>query len=113
MENRENIIKESASIFEEIEAQIQAHLAKAAEYQPQIEALAAKTIGELKLVMELNEKLEELNLAAVSRVEAMKVDPDPTLSPSAETNELEDLQSGLDSELKKLKKIKELLGKDP
>ena len=44
----------------EIKVQVQAHLTKAAEYQPQIESLAAKTIGELKIVMELNEKLEEL-----------------------------------------------------
>jgi len=106
----------------EIKAQIQTHLAKAAEYQPQIEALAAKTIGELKKVMELNEKLEELNIEAVSRVESMKVElkekvgitpaPDPTPSPPAETKEHKDIQSSLDSELEKLKKIKELLGKD-
>ncbi len=103
----------------EIKAQIQAHLAKAAEYQPQIEDLAAKTIDELKKVMELNEKLEELNIDAVSHVESMKVElkkkvgitpaPDPT---PAEIEEHKDIQSSLDSELVKLKKIKELLGKD-
>jgi len=111
---------------DEIKAQIQAHLVKAAEYQPQIEDLAAKTIGELKKVMELNEKLEELNIKAVSRVESMKVelkekvgtapapasDPDPTPSPPSETKEHKDIQSNLDIELEKLKKIKELLGKD-
>ncbi len=108
----------------EIKAQIQTHLAKAAEYQPQIEALATKTIGELKIVMELNEKLEELNLAAVSRVESMKVElkdrigttpasaPNQTPTPPAETREHKNIQSSLDSELGKLKKIKELLGKD-
>jgi len=108
----------------EVKVQIQIHLVKAAEYQPQIEALAAKTIGELKIVMELNEKLEELNLAAVSRVESMKVElkdrigttptsaPNQTPAPPAETREHKNIQSSLDSELGKLKKIKELLGKD-
>lgn len=106
----------------EIKAQIQAHLVKAAEHQPQIEDLAAKTIGELKKVMELNEKLEELNIKAVSRVESMKVElkekvgispaPDSTPSPPAETKEHKEIQSNLDSELEKLKRIKELLGKD-
>ncbi len=108
----------------EIKTQIQAHLEKAAEYQPQIEALASKTISELKTVMELNEKLEELNLAAVTHVESMKVKlkdrigitpdsiPAHAASPSAETKEQNDIQSSLDSELGKLKKIKELLGKN-
>ncbi len=108
----------------EIKAQIKAHLAKAVEYQPQIEDLAAKTIGELKKVMELNDMLEELNMDAVSRVESMKVElqkkvgitpspaPDPILSPPAETKEHKDIQSSLDSEMEKLKKIKELLGRD-
>ena len=108
----------------EIKIQIQTHLAKAAESQPQIESLAAKTIGELKIVMELNEKLEALNLAAVSRVESMKgelkgkigASPDAvydqTPIPPAETKEQNDIQSSLDNELEKLKKIKELLGKD-
>jgi len=106
----------------EIKAQIKAHLAKAVEYQPQIEDLAAKTIGELKKVMELNDNLEELNMNAVSRVESMKVElqekvgitpaPDPSLSPPAETKEHKDIQSSLDGEMEKLKKIKELLGKD-
>ena len=108
----------------EIKAQIQTHLTNAAEYQPQIEALAAKTIGELKIVMELNDKLEELNLEAVSRVESMKVElkdrigttpasaPDQTPPPPVETREHKNIQSSLDSELGKLKKIKELLGKD-
>ena len=105
----------------EIKKQIQTHLKKAAEYQPQIESLAAKTITELKTVMELNDKLEELNLAAVSHVESMKVElkdkivtpPDSvqaqTPLPTAETKEQNDIQVSLDNELDKLKKIKELL----
>ncbi|MCJ7581868.1 MAG: hypothetical protein MUP98_15220, partial [Candidatus Aminicenantes bacterium] len=117
----------------EIKKQIQDHLKRAAEYQPQIESLAAKTIGELKIVMRLNEKLEDVNLAAVSRVELMKVElkdkigtsPDSALDqtlslptetteqkPSVETIEQNDIQSSLDNELEKLKKIKELLGDD-
>jgi len=105
----------------EIKKQIQTHLKKAAEYQPQIESLAAKTIDELKTVMELNDKLEELNLAAVSHVESMKVElkdkivtpPDSvqaqTPLPTAETKEQNEIQVSLDNELDKLKKIKELL----
>ena len=108
----------------EIKLQIQAHLTKATKFQPQIESLAAKTIGELKIVMELNEKLEELNLVAFSRVESMKVElkdrlvtsqalaPDQTPPPPVESKEHNDIQSSLDNELEKLKKIKELLGKD-
>ncbi len=108
----------------EIKAQIQAHLAKAAEYQPQIEDLAAKTISELKIVMDLNKQLEDLNVAAVSQVESMKVKlqdrvgitpesvPDHPPSPTPEKREQNDIQSSLDSELGKLKKIKELLGKN-
>ena len=108
---------------QEIKAKIKDHLSKAAEYQPQIEDLAAKTINELKMVIELNEKLEELNLTALSRIEEMKVElkdriektpiPAPkTPVPSVESKEQNDIQSSLDSELDKLKKIKELLGKD-
>jgi len=108
----------------EIKAKIQDHLTKAAEYQPQIEALAAKTIGELKIVMQLNEKMEELNLAAVSHVESMKLElkgkigttpasaPSQTPPPPAETKEHKNIQTSLDKELGKLKKIKELLGKN-
>ena len=116
----------------EIKAEIQAHLVKAAEYQPEIEALAAKTIAELKRVMELNENMEKLNMAALSRVDSMKIEledkfgttpasppasplvqaPPLTPSPDTEVQELNDVQSSLESELEKLKKIKELLGKD-
>lgn len=112
----------------EIKVQIQTHLKQAADYQPQIESLAAKTIAELKMVMELNDNLEELNVAAVSRIESMKEElndrivttpdkepvsvSDPTPPPPVETKEQDHIQSSLDSELEKLKKIKELLGKD-
>ena len=53
--------------------------------------------------MELNGKLEELNLAAVSLVES---------GHPAETEEPENVPSCLDSELEKLNKIKELLRED-
>lgn len=109
MENREDLIKESASIIEEIKSQIRAHMAKAEGYQPQIEDLAAKTINELKKVLELNEKLEELNLEAVSCVESMKVELNEKVGA---THSPVDIQSSLDNEIDKLKKIKELLGKD-
>lgn len=94
---------------EDLKTQIQAYLAKAAGYQSQIEDLAAKTIGELKKVIELNEKLEELNLEAVSRVESMKVEFNEKIGA---THASVDIRSSLDNELDKLKKIKELLGKD-
>lgn len=108
----------------EIKIQIQTHLKKETEYQPQIESLAAKAFGELKIVMDLNDKLEELNLAAISHVESMKKElkdkivtypdsvPYKTPLPPAETKEQNEIQSSLDYELEKLKKIKELLRKD-
>lgn len=93
----------------DLKTQIKAHMAKAEGYQTQIEDLSAKTINELKKVIELNEKLEELNLEAVSRVESMKVEFNEKIGA---THASVDIQSSLDNELDKLKKIKELLGKD-
>jgi hypothetical protein len=99
---------------ESLKEQIDHHLAKAMEYQPQIEDLAGKTVVELKKVFELNKQLQETNLAAVSKVDSLKKDLGEKfgiIPPPPETKEYEEVQFNLDNELEKLKKIKELLGK--
>ncbi len=76
----------------DLKIQIKAHLAKAEGYQTQIEDLSAKTIGERKKVIELNEKLEFNEKIGATHASV-------------------DIQSSLDNELDKLKKIKELFDK--
>lgn len=98
-----------------IKEKIKEHLAKAMEYQPQIESLTAQTFDELKKVVELNKELEEITSRAMSRMDSLKQNFEEKYGikpPFNETIENEDVEFNLDGELEKLKKIKELLGQN-
>ena len=109
------VLSEFEKNKKELKDKINVHMAKAMEYQPQIEKLAADTLEELKAVFELNKKLEELNLYAVTQVDTLKKKLEERFQispPAPETKEHEEVQNNLDLELAKLQKIKELLGKN-
>lgn len=108
-------LKEFEEDRKKIKVKIKEHLNKAMEYQPQIESLTAKTFDELKIVMDLNKQLEEINNEASSRIQTMKQkleDKYGITPPVEERVEEDDVLFNLDGELEKLKKIKELLGQN-
>jgi len=95
-----------------LQRQIKEHFDKAVEFQTEIEKMAGQTMEELRLVNELNKRLEALNQSAEEKVNGFRKELEERfgivaqLPPSREEDEL---KVDLEQELRKLRKIKELL----
>ncbi len=99
-----------------IQNQIKDHLNKALQHQKDIEKLAGLTFEELKRVIELSQKLEDLRLGAEEKAHFLRKDIQEKfgiVTEVPETKEREELLVDLDQELTKLKKIKDILGTEP
>lgn len=93
--------------------QIKSHLEKAEQFQEAISSLTGKTLDELKKVSDLHRNLEELNKEAIGKIISLKKELEEKYGVETrvpERSEEEDVDFDLESELSKLKKIKELLG---
>jgi hypothetical protein len=107
-----SVINEFETERSALQKQIRDHFDRAVEYQTEIEKKAGLTIEELRMVNELNRKLETLQQSAEEKVNAFRKDLEEGFGIVArlpETKEEEEIKIDLDQELTKLRKIKELL----
>lgn len=112
LSNYRATIKEYENNKANLKNQIKEHLDKAVKFQKDIENLTAQTLGELKMVRELNQKLEELYKEAEGKAAVLKKDLEEKFGIAAEplkAEEYKEVEVDLEQELEKLKKIKELL----
>ena len=96
----------------QLQNEIRAHFDKAMQFQTEIEHLASLTLEELRLVSELNLKLENLHQNTEERAVLMRKDLEEKfgiVAQAPETPEVEEIKVDLSNELLRLKKIKELL----
>jgi hypothetical protein len=95
-----------------LQRQIKEHFEKAVEYQTEIEKMAGQTMEELRLVNDLNKKLETLHQSAEEKVNGFRKDLEERFGIVAQlppSREEEELKVDLEHELRKLRMIKELL----
>jgi hypothetical protein len=95
-----------------LQRQIKEHFEKAVEYQTEIEKMAGQTMEELRLVNDLNKKLETIHQSAEEKVNGFRKDLEEKFGIVAQlppSQEEEELKVDLEHELRKLRKIKELL----
>ena len=114
-----NVLQDYRSVVSEFETeraslqrQIKEHFDKAVGFQTEIEKMAGLTMEELRLVRELNARLEALHQSAEVKVNSFRKDLEEKFGIVAqlpESLEEEDLKVDLEQELQKLKKIKQIL----
>lgn len=95
-----------------LQRQIKEHFEKAVGNQAEIEKIAGQTMEELRLVNDLSKKLETLNHSAEEKVNGYRRELEERFGIEAQlppSREEEELKVDLDHELRKLRKIKELL----
>jgi len=95
-----------------LQREIKEHFEKAVEYQTEIEKMAGQTMEELRLVNELNQRLESVNQTAEEKVNGFRKELEERFGIVAQlppSREEEELKVDLDHELQKLRKIKQLL----
>jgi DNA repair exonuclease SbcCD ATPase subunit len=119
LEKGRSVLKDYRTVVTEFETeraslqrQIREHFEKAVENQTEIEKIAGQTMEELRLVNDLNKKLETLNQSAEEKVDGFRRELEERFGIEAElppSREEEELKVDLDHELRKLRKIKELL----
>jgi hypothetical protein len=111
-----SVINEFETERSAIQRQIKEHFERAVEYQTEIEKKAGMTLEELRMVSELNRKLETLQQSAEEKVNTFRKDLEERFGIVAhlpETKEEEEIKIDLEQELSKLRKIKELLEAEP
>jgi len=95
-----------------LQNEIREHFDKAMHCQTEIERLASLTLEELRVVSDLNQKLENLHQTTEERANLMRKDLEERFGIVAqvpESPEVEEIKVDLNHELLRLKKIKELL----
>jgi hypothetical protein len=95
-----------------LQREIKEHFDKAVGFQTEIEKMAGQTMEELRLVNDLNKRLETLHLSAEEKVSNFRKDLEEKFGIVAQlppSQEEEVLKIDLEHELRKLRKIKELL----
>lgn len=110
------VVSEFESERNAVQRQIREHFDKAIQHQTEIERLAGLTLEELRIIGELNRKLETLHQTAEERVNTYRKDLEERFGIVAElpeSVEAEEVKIDLEQELLKLKKIKELLEAEP
>ncbi|MGB7296762.1 MAG: hypothetical protein WBC70_14345 [Candidatus Aminicenantales bacterium] len=106
------VVTEFESERSSLQRQIREHFEKAVEYQTAIEKMAGQTMEELRLVNELNKRLETVQHSAEDKVNSFRKDLEERFGIDAqlpESKEEDELKVDLEQELVKLRKIKELL----
>jgi DNA repair exonuclease SbcCD ATPase subunit len=119
LERGRSVLKDYRTVIGEFESErdglqreIKAHFDKAVAYQSEIEKMAGQTMDELRLVNELSQKLESVNQSAEEKVNGFRKELEERFGIVAQlppSREEEELKVDLEHELKKLRKIKELL----
>jgi hypothetical protein len=119
LEKGRTILKDYRTVVGEFEnertslqRQIKEHFEKAVEYQTEIEKMAGQTMEELRLVNDLNKKLESIQHSAEDKVNGFRKDLEERFGIEAqlpESPEEDELKVDLEQELLKLRKIKEIL----
>jgi len=112
LEKYRYILKDFEDQKTDIRGQIKEHIDRATEFQTKIESMTGQTLKELKIVDELNQKLEELNHFVFEKVAFLKKSLEEKygiVTEVPESNGHEDMEVDLRREMVKLKKIKELL----
>lgn len=122
LEKGRTVLKDYRTVVAEFETeraslqrQIKEHFERAVGNQAEIEKIAVQTMEELRLVNDLNKKLETLNHSAEEKVEGFRRELEDRFGIEAQlppSPEEEELKVDLDHELRKLRKIKELLEGD-
>ncbi len=106
------VITEFENERSSLQRQIKEHFEKAVEYQTEIEKMAGQTMEELRLVNELNKRLDAIQHTAEDKVNTFRKDLEERFGIVAqlpESKEEDELKVDLEQELLKLRKIKELL----
>jgi len=106
------VVGEFESERASLQRQIKEHFEKAVEYQTEIEKMAGQTMEELRLVNDLNKKLETIHHSAEEKVNGFRKDLEERFGIVAQlppSNEEEELKVDLEQELQKLRKIKQIL----
>jgi len=119
LERGRSVLKDYRTVIGEFETErtglqreIKEHFEKAVEYQTEIEKMAGQTMEELRLVNELNQRLESVNQTAEEKVNGFRKELEERFGIVAQlppSREEEELKVDLDHELQKLRKIKQLL----
>jgi hypothetical protein len=112
LQDYRTVVGEFESERATLQRQIKEHFEKAVEYQTEIEKMAGQTMEELRLVNDLNKKLETLHQSAEEKVNGFRKDLEERFGIVAQlppSQEEEELKVDLEHELLKLRKIKELL----
>lgn len=122
LEKGRTVLKDYRTVVAEFETeraslqrQIKEHFERAVGNQAEIEKIAVQTMEELRLVNDLNKKLETLNHSAEEKVDGFRRELEDRFGIEAQlppSHEEEELKVDLDHELRKLRKIKELLEGD-
>ncbi|MGD9347281.1 MAG: hypothetical protein PVH84_15555 [Candidatus Aminicenantes bacterium] len=113
LENYKNVLTQFENDKEGVKKEIKTHLDAAIKLQTDIEKMTGQTLQELKTVGELTKKLEEINLEASTKVNALKTELEEKygiIAQVPESNGRDEVDFDLENELAKLHKIKELLG---
>ncbi len=106
------VVTEFESERASLQRQIKEHFEKAVEYQTEIEKMAGQTMEELRLVDELNNRLEAVQTSAEDKVNSYRKDLEERFGIVAqlpESKEEDELKVDLEQELGKLRKIKAIL----
>ena len=119
LEKGRTILKDYRTVVHEFESersslqrQIKEHFEKAVAYQTEIEKMAGQTMEELRLVNDLNKKLDSIQHSAEDKVNGFRKDLEERFGIVAqlpESREEDELKVDLEQELLKLRKIKEIL----
>lgn len=112
LQDYRTVVGEFESERATLQRQIKEHFEKAVEYQTTIEKMAGQTMEELRLVNDLNKKLETLHQSAEEKVNGFRKDLEERFGIVAQlppSREEEELKVDLEHKLRKLRKIKELL----
>jgi len=111
--NYKNVLSEFESSKEGVKTEIKAHLDTAIQLQTEIEEKTALSLDELRAVSELTQKLEGINTEASEKVHALKAELEEKFGIVAQVPDSlgqDEVDFDLETELRKLQKIKELLG---
>jgi len=109
-------ISEFEAVRDTLQTQINEHLEKGVVCQKDIEKLTALTLEELKTVGELSSKLAELRRSTETKVTELRTklkEKYGIVTDGLEEKSSNEIVVDLEQELNKLKKIKELLERDP
>jgi len=111
--NYKNVLTQFESDKDQLKGEIKEHLEKSIQLQTEIEEKTGQSLNELRTVSDLTKKLEAINSEAAGKVNALKSELEDKYGIVAqvpESNGPDEVDFDLDNELRKLQKIKELLG---